>query len=657
MQSKDAAIRFTASVITGAAIIAVLIGYQISDGAYPLPGVSNDPTTTISTVMWVVAYSVTGLLIIQEQPRQPIGWILLLAGLFGGISESLGVYGTRAVADANVDWPFGLAALAIAGCLWFPSLVLPFAVLPQRYPDGRLIGPRWRVSWWVSVTAITAMTIALGLSPDNVDDWVAGLRLPFAWPEWTRPLGTAMVGYGFLGMILGLLTGLVGLGVRFRNGSDQVRRQIAWLAIPVVLTPVVAFSPTENPPFLGVVAVSIAVAVGIGVLRYDLLGSDVTLRRLLVYLPLTLTVALLIGLSTTWVGRVTSGSGTGALVAAIIVAALILPLRDALRRVVDRTLYGDRGDPLAVLDRFSAGDIEGPSQLVAALAGSLRSPGVALLDSRGAVTAQTGVLSDRAERVDIRGPQGGGGKLLVSPRRGERALERSDRELLASLAPFLLAAVEARQLSVDLERERARVVATAQAERDRLRRDLHDGLGPSLSGIALGAEAAARFLPDDPTAAAQVIDRIRAEAVSATAEVRRVIDDLRPSALETSDLAEAVRQAAQLLPMPVTVECAEGASGLPAAVEDAAFRIAAEALTNVARHSGATWCTVRIDREEDALVLQIGDDGAGFDRADSGVGLQSMRHRAQSLGGSLVVLTRPGGGTEVTARLPLGAGS
>ena len=220
--------------------------------------------------------------------------------------------------------------------------------------------------------------------------------------------------------------------------------------------------------------------------------------------------------------------------------------------------------------------------------------------------------------------------------------------------------VRSRRLTDDLARERERVVAATLAERNRLRQDLHDGLGPALSGIALGLEAADQVLDRDPPAAHELLARTRTEAAAAVREIRRVIDDLRPSALDRHGLADAVREAAAGLGLgrPGGPDFALEVDHLPAlaaAVEEAAFRIVAESLTNVVRHADAHTCSVRLARSADDLCISIRDDGAGVaGPRPEGIGLESMRRRATELGGRVVVeLARPRG-TLVTALLPLG---
>jgi signal transduction histidine kinase len=211
--------------------------------------------------------------------------------------------------------------------------------------------------------------------------------------------------------------------------------------------------------------------------------------------------------------------------------------------------------------------------------------------------------------------------------------------------------------AAELQRARERLVAAREEERRRLRRDLHDGLGPALAGAALKVEAAENLLGSKPGAAAALLGDARAEIQDAVADVRRLVYDLRPPALDELGLAGALREQAGRLSaaseLRIDVHASPSLNGLPAAVEVAAYRIVLEAMTNAARHARARRCVVRIE-VDGALELEIGDDGQGLPSGyRAGVGLASMRERAEELGGICEI--EPGGapGTRVRARLPL----
>lgn len=195
-----------------------------------------------------------------------------------------------------------------------------------------------------------------------------------------------------------------------------------------------------------------------------------------------------------------------------------------------------------------------------------------------------------------------------------------------------------------------------EEERRRLRRDLHDGLGPELAGMALQLDSLACGLRGHAALAERAFglrDRMR----HTVTEVRRIVEGLRPSAVDELGLAEALRQLAVAeseLEFDVHIPAAFGE--LPAAVEVAAYRIAAEACTNVFLHAQASRCAIDAGIDDGWLTLTVADDGAGFGaEAAVGVGLQSLHERAAEVGGSVEIRSSPGG-TTVLARLPLAAG-
>ena len=223
--------------------------------------------------------------------------------------------------------------------------------------------------------------------------------------------------------------------------------------------------------------------------------------------------------------------------------------------------------------------------------------------------------------------------------------------------PHVALAVSLVELTADLRRSSLAVVTTREEERRRLRRDLHDGLGPCLTGIGLGLRTVVGRLRRDAVdpATIELLDRLTLELDTASSEVKRIVRDLRPTALDDHGLMGALREFALRLDDVVRVELdlPQSDSILPAAVEIATYRITTEALTNVVRHAGASRCHVRLVIDEH-VDIDITDDGIGLpDGRRSGIGLQAMRERAAALGGTLAVTDVPPHGTRVHARLPV----
>ena len=434
--------------------------------------------------------------------------------------------------------------------------------------------------------------------------------------------------------------------MRAWRASAPERQQLLWLISVVAVLVATTFNP---PEFLFLLSYTlIPVAVAIGVLRYGLLGIELALRRTLLYVPLTVMVALVVGGLTTALARLAPEGPLPLLAASAVVAVVLVPVAAWMRRAVDRLVLGERADPLAVVDRVGAGlEVEHDDPVASMLeaVASAADASYAVVTGRGRAAACPGRW--RPESPCCGCPLRHGGKdlgvLEVGAATGQRSPTGRDLRLVTALAPQLAVVVRSRRLTQDLARARSRVTRATLAERDRLRRDLHDGLGPSLSGIALGLEAASTAYDTDPDAIPELLRRTRAEADAAVREIRRVLDGLRPGALDLHGLDGAVRDTASSLGMgrpgaPHFDLCSDLPPLLPPSIEEAAFRIAAESLTNVVRHSHADHCAVRLQRANGDLRVQVIDDGWGLGVDQSqGHGLDSMRRRAADVGGSLTI--------------------
>ena len=273
--------------------------------------------------------------------------------------------------------------------------------------------------------------------------------------------------------------------------------------------------------------------------------------------------------------------------------------------------------------------------------------------------------ADRGDGADdIHGAGDGDGRGRVAEeagqglRPGELRLSADDEQVLRIVGPLLAQTLRARALASDLQESRAAAISTIEEERRRLRRDLHDGLGPTLSGIAHTAAAARNSITSDPGGADELLRRLRSDAATAVAEIRRLVYDMRPPALDELGLVAALRQQFSATrtpagrPMHVVVE-ADDLPPLPASVEVAAYRIATEAVTNSARHSRTDHAWLQLRQDRDHLEVTVRDNGSSAGTWVPGVGLSSIRERASEVGGT-VDITANGHGSEVRALLPLG---
>jgi signal transduction histidine kinase len=340
------------------------------------------------------------------------------------------------------------------------------------------------------------------------------------------------------------------------------------------------------------------------------------------------------------------------------------PLRDRLQDGVDRMLYGDRRDPYAVLTglgrRLDTADTAPLAEAATTIASSLRLPYVRIeVDGEVPLVAETGTRAEDLHAVPLafRGEQVG--RLVVAPRGSRDPFRPADLRLLDDLGRQLGVTAHATRLAAALQRSREGLVTAREEERRRIRRDLHDGLGPALAGVALGLDAVGRLATDEPERAATLANQLKTEVQASLADVRRLVEDLRPPALDQLGLVGAVRQQARLLTerdpgLEVGVE-ATGVRELPAAIEVAAYRIATEALRNVSQHASARHCRVGLSVNGTGLLhVEIEDDGVGLlANRRMGVGLTAMRERAAELGGTCETGPAALGGTRVSALLPV----
>ncbi len=257
------------------------------------------------------------------------------------------------------------------------------------------------------------------------------------------------------------------------------------------------------------------------------------------------------------------------------------------------------------------------------------------------------------------------GQMSLAPRVVGEDFDPKDRQILGDLARQAGVAAYGVRLTADLQRSRERLVNAREEERRRIRRDLHDGIGPALAALTLKLDAAGNLLERDPAAAAHLIAELRNEAQDAVSDVRRLVYGLRPPALDDLGLVPAIRQYALQYGGPgsagsssivVTVDAPENLPPLPAALEVVAYRVALEGITNAARHANARNCVVRLSIG-DAFAIEVIDDGNGLrDGWRPGVGFASIGERAGELGGTCTIDPEPSGGVHLTVRLPLQQG-
>ncbi len=475
-----------------------------------------------------------------------------------------------------------------------------------------------------------------------------------------------------LWVIACLLAQLVWLGyaVLTTREPGDARAQVRWVAfgmgfnIASTLAGALVVAGVLSPALAWLTLIPgsalLFLALAIAILRHRLFAIDVILRRTLVYGALSAFVVGTYVLVVSYLGALfrSADSIWPSLVATSLVAVLFQPLRGRLQQAVNRLVYGERDDPSVALARLGRqlGGTLAPEKLLTTIAATIQSTlrlssvRIALWDGVAGAT----IPGERPFPLSYAGEMLG--ELRVSPRAGETSLSAADVRLLDDLARQAGVAVHAAQTTVALQRARERLVITREEERHRLRRDLHDGLGPALASQALTVDTAALLLDRDPQAAATLMREVKLQSQAAIAEIRRIVYGLRPPALDDLGLASALQEHVRHhveSGLDVEMVVTEPLPRLPAAVEVAVYHIALEALTNVVRHAQARRCVLALTVDT-MVVLTVQDNGRGVsvDRR-AGVGLTSMRERAEELGGQFAVTVAASGGTMVQAVLPL----
>ncbi len=573
----------------------------------------------------------------------------------------------QALAIMHPGWRFPVALATLFGDAGFILFLYLF-------PNGRWV-PRW--IWVIPMPWIIG---------DALDVFVPSFPLDeSAWPEWLQFL-----------IFFCLLASVIAAQIyRYqRVSTDAQRSQTKWVVVGIVIafgTSIVVnalFAITiglfATPAtiliaiigsavvLLGLLAIPICLSVALA--RYQLYTSDRILQRTLVSGMLTAGIVgfyvLLVGV----LSLLVQGSSNAVVVvlATGIVALIFHPLRVRLQLGVSRLFYGKRDEPYAVLADLNrrleaalATEDVIPT-IVASVAQALKLPYVALAlkqDEEFVIAATLGTPVEQVERLPLLHQGAQIGELRLAPRSQGESFTPADRQLLADLAReagiavhTVRQALDLQQLNAALRSSRAQIVAAREEERRRLRRDLHDGLGSVLTSVTLKLGAARNLIACDAATAATLLDDTKAMTQAAIADIRHLVYDLRPPALDELGLVAALREHVGHIPMDgvqVMVDAPGHLPDLSAAVEVAAFRIALEGLANCIKHAHASRCVIRLNTTLDTFTLEIADDGVGFPPDyHPGVGLTAMRERAAELSGTFQAESSSVSGTRIFVTFP-----
>ena len=594
-------------------------------------GLWHPPTAEWRDWLLALVCPPLGARVAAYAPRNPAGWLISAVGLCAA--------GTVAASTSE-------GATWLRDWLWFPPIGLVVLVL-LLFPDlrARRVGPA------VALAATLGGTVGLAhlaaRAPDGFITDTVGVSP--GWDTW---------------LVLGAIVTLGGCAVvavgalffRVRRADPEKRGPLVLtLVSAIVLVSCLVADAVWGVPLVWLgAALAVPVATAAAVIRYGLYDINGLLHRSLTYGLFTVAMVAAYTIVVTVVADLTPA------VAPVVAAGTLVvlqPLRQSLDTLVRRSLYGLGADPYRLTTALGrrVGLARAPGEMLSAavevIGDGLRAPYAAVhLGDRDLAEAAAGRRRDwPVTEVPLAHRGAVIGRLLVQQRSPDEQWSRGERVVLRHLAAQLAPSAAALGLTRDLQTARESVVRAREDELRRLQRDLHDGVGPTLSGarmlaLSLSAEVAHPGLA--------MIEHWLADAA---AEVRRVVDGLRPPALEDGLAAALTTIAARHRHGGLTVVTdLDDLAELPAAVEVAVYRLVDEGLTNVVKHASASVATVTVRQAGDALRIVLEDDGVGGALLrEGGVGMHSMRTRCEELGGTFAVEARLPG-TRLVAHLPLG---
>lgn len=670
--------------VLGAGAVALIVAADLAVGGagYHTWGVVAFASTfpVLPLMGWVLAV---------KRPGNPLGWLFLgsaLAMAAAGFAHGYGEYGVEARPGSL---PAPEVVLALGGLGWL-GFAVPAVFVPLLYPDGRPLSARWLATAWADVALLGLLVVAALLRPGPYEHFSL-VDNPFGVEALAEPIDLLYVVDAPL-LFAAVGVSAASLVLRMRASAAQVRRQLAMLTAVAVMLVAVEFvgsavlpgdlhgaavvcswadGPTSSvfgAALPMIVYVGLPVAVAVAVLRHNLYGIDRLVRHSAVYVTLWLAIAAgYVALAWLLGVAVTGQLPVGAAIAVTIGATLVFaPARRSLEGLADRWVFGERPSGYELASDFGAhlGDTDDLTRVAAQLAEITRRGlglrWVAVTLSLGADRAHAGAGEPaEAESAVLTMPVGGdsaiSGEIRCGPPPEPGRISADGRRLVELLARQAAAALRTAALARDLAASRVRIIAAAEEERRRIERDIHDGAQQEI--VAMMAKmrlAMDRAGPESDVAVA--LRELQTDAKAALVGIRDLAQGIHPSVLSDAGLVAAVEARAVRLPLAVQVRSDPATRGWRGtdAVEGAAYLVVSEAIANVLKHAEATAAVVELHLADCALLVQIADDGRGFEPDTArGDGLVQLADRVAGLGGTLRVRSSPGGGTRIAAEFPV----
>jgi signal transduction histidine kinase len=643
------------------------------------------PADFIGSLVVAVALASFGGLIALRGDSARYGWLMLGLGASHSAIQLAGLYSLYLVEGGE---PLMSVAVWVQD-LWMVPYLLAFLLLPALFPDGTPATPRWRLpvrlaaAGWI--TLITVFALAARPATNVFEEMESGPANPIGFLP--VPMGVVQTAWAAL-VLVSIAIGIGSLVTRWRRADAELRQRFKWMLLSLGLISILVGLNLINALLKETAGVDLglsvllslllslaltgqAIALGFAVLRFRLYNVDLVISRTIVYGVLTVViVATYVGVVVGFGSFLPIEQTSLALMATGLAAVVFAPLRDRLQSWVNRWLFGQRDNPYVVLAEMGRlmADTGTPEEMLQNLTDTvatlLKLPGAAIeLEQDGVWTrrAAFGTVADVDDGVVLPLRHQGEmvGRLVVMPRSRHEPLTHRDLVLLEDIAHPAGAIARSVRLTMVLQSARERLVMAREEERRRIRRDLHDGLGPTLASQTFQLDEVLERLSVDPAGAAAIVEILKEQNQQLVADIRRLVYELRPPALDELGVAGAltahVTQLGRSDPIAIEVRTVpDPLPSLPAAVEVAAYRIVTEAITNTIRHAAASLCTATLEVGAGRLTVSVRDDGTGLGEAPRrGVGLISMRERTEELGGSFETTSPKTGGTVVVATIPL----
>ena len=662
-------------------LLVASIAFMFIDRRARLPtNVGAWSATEVFDILVSVVVPILGIVIVNKQPRNAIGWLFISAGIAIALATFGQVYAVHALIVEPGSLPAGRAMAWMSNVLW-PFPITALVLLFLLFPTGHVVSGRWRpVAWltWAIYLLLTVASVVFATAEwaDPFEDIEAAARAGGTFAQ------TAIL-IGALALPVALLLSVLSLAIRFRRSTGDERLQLKWFVSAAAVT-AVTFSVGFfiDSRVVGVVTslalLGLNVAIGIAMVKHNLYDIDVILNKAIAYGALAAVITAIYVIVVVVIGAVIGVTEGLSLVATAIVAVAFQPIRRRAQHFANRLVYGDRATPYEVLSRFSeqvgetysGEDIhvrmvrllaEGTGAISAAVwlkVGDDYRP-VATWPANGATAPVRAAGNSPPEFPDAtasvpvkhRGEQLGMLTLAKPPNDPLTPVEQTLVNDLAGQAALLLSNS---RLIEDLRASRQRLVAAQDEERRRLERNLHDGAQQQLVALGVQLGLAQRRARQDAPQMAEALERLQAQTTDALENVRDLARGVYPPLLADQGLAAAIDAQARRSPLPVRVE-SNGIGRYPQEVETAVYFCTLEAMQNAAKYAKPGEVVVRLRVEDRELVFTVSDDGEGFDQATTklGSGLQNMADRLAALDGDLFVRSSPGNGTVVEGRVPV----